>query len=185
MTIIASSANDGDYSNDTGTGAFGWSNTDNLNTDDTNITEPSNQSGGVCIGIWWGFSFSGLQSGDTINDVKIRIRALDSYGDAGWYLNIEWIDSATTDSTDFIGTVTRLPASGDFTDDTTNVITQVRTLQGTLPTAAELLGNFRIMLSRAGDTFEEDTDVRYMEVEVDYTAAGGPSGNPWDYYAQQ
>ena len=108
VTSTASSDNDDDGT-EPGWGDF----TEDLYSDDTFYIRPDQQTGGA---YWFysGFTFTGLESGDTIDDVEIIVRGYDSFGDGGWALGFYWDDSTTNVVATAISgkTICRIPETG-------------------------------------------------------------------------
>ena len=159
----------------------GFNNPANAQTDNSSAAAASS-NGSLNVWFWSGFDFAtaGLSSGDTVTNVQLRIRMYDSYSDTGTAFNVYWDDSTSNVwSVVSGGTATRMPSTGSSTGTSGSPQTVTRDIQGTQPTASELLdSNFQLGISTISiDSYESEATIEAIWVNVTYTGGGG--GGTW------
>jgi hypothetical protein len=171
-TILPTSNNDDD-------GTYNaWGSPNNVHTDNSSAADAQGSGGALSVWFWSGFDFAtaGLGAGDTVTNVEVRARIYDAFDDTGTAIDIYWDDSTSTDFDTIISglTATRMPVSGSTTGTSSSPEIITRDIQGTQPTASELLdANFQLCVRNIEiDSFTDDARIEALWVNVTYTPAG-------------
>jgi hypothetical protein len=156
-----------------GTTGEDWQNRANAANDADSDAVMTKVSGTATESLFYDYTF-GLPAGATINGIEVEGRGRDTFGDAGWVLELyaSWNGGTTWTA------VKRFPASGDFPP-ASGTAFQVRNVGGAADTWGRTWtdsefsnSNFRLRINylTTGDGGASEVAIDYIKLKVYYTA---------------